>query len=240
MRCVHEAQLHEENAFLTLTYDNEFIPEGETLQPVDLQLFHKRLHNQLLRQRKKGIRYYACGEYGSTTNRPHYHTLIFSYQFPDLQYYKTSPSGERLYESKKLAQLWPFGQAIVGQVTFESAAYVARYVTTKITGDKAADHYQGRLPEFGVMSRRPGIGLNWLLKHQEQTYDLDQVIMRGKAMPPPKYYDKKLEQLDKPTYSIIKTHRRRKRKFSPDNTPERRKVREKVLKAKLNLRRKEI
>lgn len=239
MRCVHESQCHEENTFLTLTYDDYNLPEGESLDPTHLQLFHKRLHNNLLRSRKKGIRYYACGEYGETTQRPHYHTLIFGYNFPDLEYYKQSPSGEPLYTSKKLSALWRYGDHIIGAVTFESAAYVARYVTKKITGEPAENHYQGRTPEFGVMSRRPGIGLNWFNQYRKQTYDHDSVVLRGKEMPPPKYYDKKLEQLDAAQLERLKRKRRKSaHKHRANNTPERGKVRETVLKAKLNLRRK--
>lgn len=240
MRCVHEAQLHAHNSFVTLTYDDQSLPDEQSLVPDHLQKFHKRLHNTLLRKRGHGIRYYACGEYGETTNRPHYHSLVFGYQFPDLVYHKKAASGEPLYTSKTLEKLWPYGHSLIGQVTFESAAYVARYVTKKITGPTAEAHYMGREPEFGVMSRRPGIGLHWLLKYQEQTYDHDRVVLRGKEMPPPKYYDKKLEQLDKPTFTIIKLHRRRSRKYSVDNTKRRLRVRERVTKAKLNLRRKEL
>lgn len=235
MRCMHEAQTHEENMFVTLTYDEQNVPTDQSLHKEHLQLFHKRLHNRLLRERNRGIRYYACGEYGDQNQRPHYHSLIFGYRFKDLQFYKYSKSGAPIYTSKMLQELWPDGMAPIGDVTFESAAYVARYVTKKITGEQAADHYQGRLPEFCVMSRRPGIGLGWLQKHQEQTYDHDTVTFRGREMRPPKYYDNKLEQLDRPTYTIIKTNRRRKRRYSADNSPDRRKVKDKVLRAKLNL-----
>lgn len=241
MRCVHEAQLHEANMFVTLTYDDKALPEGGTLIPSDLQLFHKRLHNQQLRARNKGIRYYACGEYGETNERPHYHTLIFSYSVNDLKYYKTTRAGFKLYTSAHLEKLWPAGMSMVGQVSFESAAYVARYVSKKITGEPAEQHYQGRHPEFGVMSRRPGIGLEWFNKYREQTYNDDTVVIRSQETRPPKYYDKKLEELDSAKLERLKRKRRRKAiKHLANNTPERRKVRHTVLKAKLNLRRRTL
>lgn len=236
MRCTHEAQLHEQNMFLTLTYDDDNLPSDGSLVPTDLQLFHKRLHNRLLRRSATGIRYYACGEYGDDNNRPHYHSLIFSYSFPNQTKFKTTKTGETLYTAPDLDELWPYGLAVIGAVTFESAQYVAGYINKKITGPKAEDHYQGRIPEYSVMSRRPGIGLNWLKKHLDQTYTTDSVLFRGKLMKPPKYYDKKFAELDTISHGIIKHSRWRHAKRDLANqTPERRKVREKVAKAKINL-----
>lgn len=203
VRCVHEASLHEKNCFLTLTYDDEHLaclPRGvdrETgeigagafsLNKQDICLFMKRL-------RKKfgvGIRFLQCGEYGSLHGRPHHHVLLFGHQFDDLELLPgRRPGGVRLYRSAQLEKLWPFGFSAVGELTFESAAYVARYVTKKITGDAADDHYLGRLPEYITMSRRPGIAHDWIQNNLDDVYPNDRIYIRaGKVARPPKYYDK--------------------------------------------------
>ena len=96
----------------------------------------------------------------------------------------------RLYTSAILNELWSFGFSTIGDVTFESAAYVARYVMKKITGDKAESHYQGRVPEYTTMSRRPGIGKPWFEKFGSDVYPADEVVIRGGIVcQPPKYYD---------------------------------------------------
>jgi len=237
MRCVHEAQLHDQNAFVTLTYDENNIPPGGTLVPTDLQLFLKRLR----KAQGPGIRFYASGEYGTLTQRPHYHAILFNTSFDDMRLYKTTPTGERLYTSAKLAKLRSDGNHTIGAVTFESAAYVARYVVKKITGELAEQHYNGRHPEFSRMSRRPGVGSAWIEKFHKQTYTHDKVVMRGQEVRPPKYYDTKYEILDNEKLQMLKKKRRRTAmKHLKNNTPERRKVREQVQHAKLNLRRQTI
>lgn len=247
MRCVHENQMCDgESAFVTLTYDSKFLPKYGSLDKRALSLFAKRLHNRLLRQRGEGIRWYGCGEYGEDNGRPHYHALIFKWSFPDRKFWTTTKTGEKLYTSKMLEELWPFGHCPLGDVTFESAAYVARYVMKKITGDLAAAHYErldpasGELvqltPEFTNMSRRPGIGATWIAKYGEQTMRFDSVVMRGKEMPPPRFYDSRLATIDAAKLERIKLKRRRKAmKHRKDNTSERRYVRTAVLDAKLGL-----
>lgn len=133
MRCVHEAQLHEENSFLTLTYDDEHLPENGSLHKPDLQKFFKRLRFHT----GKEIRYYACGEYGEKTLRAHYHVCLFGHNFSnDRQPFRRI--GEHiLYTSKTLTDIWGLGNTSIGDLTFESAAYTARYVMKKQTGGLA-------------------------------------------------------------------------------------------------------
>lgn len=233
MRCTHEASLHDDNMFLTLTYSNETIHPNHSLVPTDLQLFHKRLHNRLLRERGKGIRYYACGEYGDENQRPHYHSLIFGYAFPDLKRHKRTKSGEWVYTSEMLNELWPLGHANSGNVTFESASYVAGYIGKKLTGVLImAD----RVPEFGVMSRRPGIGQAWFEKYAKQTYATDTVVFRQREMQPPKYYDKQLDRVDTTRFQEVKKQRQRNRARKPeDKSYNRYRQRAKYHKARLNL-----
>jgi len=234
MRCMHENQMHTESCFLTLTYDDDHLPKDGSLDKRDLQLFMKRLR---FAYRDKVIRFYACGEYGETTLRPHYHLLLFGVSFVDKKLYKRSRSGESLYTSEIVRRLWPYGHNVVGNVTFDSAAYVARYVMKKVTGVGAADHYisvnectgeiYDRVPEFTNMSRRPGIGLQWFEKFGEHAYKFDSVIMNGREVRPPRYYDGKFELLDSPSLEKLKRKRKRKALLGKaDNTPERRRVRE--------------
>ena len=152
IRCVHESQMHEQNCFITLTYSDEFLPENGSLQLKHFQDFMKRLRFHV----GGGIRFFHCGEYGEENGRPHHHAIIFNHDFADKKVWKTN-NGVVLYRSKILEELWPYGFATVGCVSFESAAYVARYITKKVNGDMADSHYLGREPEYITMSRRPGV-----------------------------------------------------------------------------------
>lgn len=237
VRCVHENKMHDVSWFVTLTYDDDHLPQGGTLVKRDLQLFMKRLR----KARNEKIRFYACGEYGDRTQRPHYHLLLFGVDFPDRRLRKRSASGYDYYDSAELRKLWPAGQNIVGAVTFESAAYVARYVMKKITGDVAEWHYSGREPEFQLMSRRPGIGYPWLVKYGSETYRDDSCIIRGKEVKPPRYYDCKWREHDERRMDYVARLRRTASIGSlREQVLERRVVREAVCRARLGLSKREI
>mgnify|MGYP001506359224 CR=1 FL=1 len=152
VRCVHESKLYDENCFLTLTYHNRFLPPDGSLCRSHLTKFFKRLRSRIDRP----VRYFACGEYGEAFLRPHYHVILFNYNFDDKCLYKSGKFP--LYTSDMLTSLWPYGHSVVSGFSFESAAYTARYCVKKINGNDAADHYGSRVPEFNAMSRRPGIG----------------------------------------------------------------------------------
>lgn len=137
IRCVHESKLHKDNCFITLTYNDANLPSDKSLHYRDFQLFMKKLRKQYP---DKKIRFYMCGEYGENFGRPHFHACLFNFNFDDLTLWKTQ-NKQKLYRSKKLEKLWPLGHSSVGTVTFESAAYVARYIMKKVTGDAAEDHY---------------------------------------------------------------------------------------------------
>lgn len=234
VRCMHENKCHDTSVFLTLTYDDDHLPDGGSLVKRDLQLFMKRVR----KARDSPVRFYGCGEYGDTTYRPHYHVLLFGTDFADKRYHTKSKSGEPLFTSNELSELWPVGVHSIGAVTFESAAYCARYVMKKITGDLAADHYEGREPEFVNMSRRPGIGAPWLEKYGSEVYTHDSVIVRGIEARPPRFYDNKYELVDAGRMELVRKARRSATcggRFHPDNTPARRFVRETVANAKVNL-----
>jgi len=126
-----------------------------------------------------------------------------------------------------LEKLWPMGFATVGDVTFESAAYVARYITKKITGELAEKHYQGRQPEYTTMSRRPGIGKNWYSEFKADVFPSDEIVLRGKILRPPRFYDKQLEAEDPALHEKIKIDRKAKAvQNSSDNTMARLRVKE--------------
>jgi hypothetical protein len=241
IRCAHEAQLHEENSFITLTYSDDHLPDDLSLHLGDFQKFMKRLRKSLSQK----IRFYHCGEYGEIHGRPHYHACIFGHSFPDKTPWKII-NEETLYRSASLEKLWPYGYSSVGNVTFRSAAYVARYILKKITGDNAEAHYEyvnpltgeitQKTPEYTTMSRRPGLGTGWFKRFHDDVYPSDEIIINGKSMRPPKFYDG-LYEIETPE-EYKKTKRQRKAKaliHSDDQTPERLKVRCQVQKSQLNL-----
>jgi len=190
MRCMHEAKCHAVSCFVTLTYGND-VPVTDTVLPTlrkrDLQLFMKRLRK---RANISGIRYFAAGEYGDNYDRPHYHLCIFGYDFPDKKYW-TTRDGSALYRSDLLEAIWPAGFSTVGELTPQSAAYVASYCQKKLTG-RRSDIYLDRGPEFALMSRGQlgGIGKPFFDKYFNTIYQTDMVVERGgKMSKPPRYYD---------------------------------------------------
>ncbi|WNK14680.1 MAG: replication initiator protein [Microvirus sp.] len=203
VRCMHEASLYEDNVFVTLTYDDDHLPPGASLHYPDFQRFMKRLRRRFSSARP---RFYMCGEYGETFGRPHFHVCLFNFRFPDQVYFSKSPSGHRLFRSAVLEALWPFGHSYIGAVTFESAAYVARYVMKKITGDRAAAHYRvvdtstgevfDRAPEFNHMSLKPGIGRPWLDRYFPDIRADGKVVVNGRKARAPRYYEKFFESVD--------------------------------------------
>lgn len=214
MRCVHEKRMHADNCFVTLTYDNDHLPGFGTLVKRDLQLFMKRLR----KEKGDGIRFYACGEYGDINKRPHYHVILFNLDFNDKKEIGRNRRGDRYYNSDDLRRIWGLGNVLLGDVTFDSCAYVARYVMKKITGEASGAHYDvvdgdgvvyRRLPEFTVMSRRPGIGAGWFAKYGEHAYQHDSVIINGRLCRPPRFYDGRFELLDSKRMDVIKEKRRR-------------------------------
>jgi len=227
IRCSHEASLYNNNSFITLTYNDANLPPDGSLNLRHFQLFMKKLRKKY----GNNIRYFHCGEYGEKLQRPHYHACLFNHDFNDKIIYKYS-NKLPLYNSKELDDLWGLGFAVIGEVTFQSAAYVARYQLKKINGPDAEKHYAGRKPEYVTMSRRPGIGQGWLDRWTSDVYPSDQVVINGRPMRPPKYYDRQYELTDPKTFRNIRGARVvRAKTHADDNTPERLSDREKVQQA---------
>lgn len=241
---MHESQMHDANSFVTLTYSDEFCPV--TLVHGHFQRFMKRLRHHF-----PGARYFMCGEYGERTNRPHFHACLFGVSFPDRVFHGGVPPNET-FTSKLLSELWPFGHAVIGSVTFESAGYVAGYVTKKVTGDDAYKHYErmdvetGEIvhcaPEYGRMSLKPGIGATWFEKFSSDVYsgDKDSVVLRGGVKSkPPRYYDKLLDRSFPGRLDLLKVKRLSgARERAADNTRDRLVAKERVARARLRLKRK--
>jgi len=206
MRVMCEAQLHKHNSFITLTYREADLPWGRlapTLVPRDLTLFWKRLRKEF----GYGIRYYACGEYGERFGRPHYHSAVFGFDFPDKRHTDTK-NDFRYYSSAELDRIWGHGNCIIGDLTFESAAYVARYVTSKLTGPSAVKYVQrGQEPEFSRMSLKPGIGAAWFDKYSTDVFPRGHMRIRGKVSRPPRYFLELLKRFN-PLEADIQAGRR--------------------------------
>lgn len=204
-RCLLELQYHDSAYFVTLTYDNDHVPfscygspdSGEafdalTLRKRDFQLFMKRLRKAFPDDK---IRFYAAGEYGEDTFRPHYHAIIYGLHLRDLVLDRPSLDGKHnYYASKELTDIWKNGAVVVANVSWETCAYTARYVTKKLNG-KAADFYDlhNIEREFSLMSRKPGIGAQYFEDHPDcMNYEYINVRTDegGKKFRPPKYYDR--------------------------------------------------
>lgn len=213
VRVMHESSLYDKNCFITLTFNDENIKRS--LDKSDFQKFMKRLRKKF----GQGVRYFHCGEYGERLNRPHHHAILFNFDFTDKYLYKVS-NNVKWYRSECLEKLWPFGFSVIGDVNFASAAYVARYVVKKQSKDfKGRMHYDGRVPEYITMSRRPGIASVWIDKYFTDVYPSDFVVLHGNVnlkAKPPKFYDEKLSLTSGKLYRIIKRVRREKAEQADD------------------------
>lgn len=244
---MHEASLHDSNLFVTLTYNDDHLPEDLSLRHRDFQLFMKRL-----RKTVGPVRFYMCGEYGTENLRPHYHCLLFGVYFADRMFF--SRRGDNyLWRSPTLERLWPHGHSSFGQVTFESASYVTGYVTKKVTGDLAKEHYRRTdpetgetwqvVPEYSRMSLRPGIGKPWLDKYASDITNTGKVFMRGRKLAPPRYYNEKLMEVNPDRAEEMQYEAwlaRQTDEMLDNETPERLAVRHTVAQARANLKRKSL
>ncbi|WNK12828.1 MAG: replication initiator protein [Microvirus sp.] len=254
--------MHEKNCFITLTYDDEHLPPGGTLVLKHTQDFIKRLRRWLGSIK---ISFFLCGEYGDdekkifqkqyggTLGRPHYHALIFGYDFREYRPWKMNDEPSHSYHSPFLEERWGMGLTSVGELNPQTAAYCARYAVKKITGDLALLHYSrtnpitGEItkirPEFTTCSTRPAIGDSWLAQYGTDVYPSDEVIHNGKQAKPPRFYDKRLADSNPRLLRTIKGKRVRRatsRRNRLENSPWRLSVREEVRTARLNTLKRKI
>lgn len=253
IRCMHEAKMHDQNSFITLTYEEDNLPQYGSLKLKHWQDFMKRLRKRAAKLGMHRLKFMHCGEYGEQFKRPHYHALIFGFDVPDRKVWKVSDSSI-VYSSAFLDDVWGHGFTSVGDVTYESAAYVARYTMKKVNGALArkVDPETGLAPyericpytlqinevdpEYSTQSRNPGIGKSYLEKFGSDVYPWDEVIVNGFPQRPPRFYDNQYE-LDNPeSMEEIRQERVAKmEKYASDNTRARLATKEKVKKAQVNL-----
>lgn len=254
IRCMHEAQLHPENCFITLTYNEENLPDRKELVYKEFQSFLKKLRKKvcfyLPSSKHQGpyrkIRYYVSGEYGELKERPHWHACIFGYDFPDKIFFKNSKGGP-IFTSKILETLWLKGFSTTMFLTFESAQYAASYIMKKHRGQSSDLDYQFidmetgevlyREKELSRMSLKPGIGYNWYQKYKSEVFPFDRVIVKGMEMKPPRYYVRKYKDENPEGHEELTALREaRGKETAEDNTEERLLVKERVLEAKINMK----
>lgn len=229
-RCLMELQYHDSAYFLTLTYDDEHLPfpdyvdddlkvtylddqTGEcgvlpTLQKRDIQLFHKRLRERTGQK----IRYFIAGEYGDHTLRPHYHSIEFGLEIPDKQVY-TIRNGYTLWTSDFINEIWQKGHVIIGNVTWETCAYTARYVVKKLNGYLRSYYDSHNIsPEFVLMSRKPGLGYQYFADKNCELYFFRDAYVKTatgskRVSPTNKYFDRLFELSEPDKLAEVKSRR---------------------------------
>ena len=254
VRISHEASLRPDNAFVTLTYNDQFLPDDYSVSVREVQLFMKRLRKSIEPIR---VRYFAVGEYGETSLRPHYHIIIFGYSFPDRQLWRVNTRSDPCYRSEHLERLWTKGNSEFGTVTAASGGYVARYSLKKVGGGPGAAKYYERVnpltgeivqctPEFAVMSTHPGIGGDWFDQFEGDAFPSDFLVLDGKKVPVPKYYQRKLRgryenggdinalSVQDDLAPVLRKRVSEARERASDSTPERLAVREEILQRRLD------
>lgn len=271
IRCQHEASCHPFNCFITLTYDDEHLPDDGSLVKKHFTQFMKNLRKRVA---PSNIRFYMCGEYGQdqalaaegieAIGRPHYHAILFninpieqadpyngslgvmyedkkilkSKQKPTSKFgivgrVENSPSGEKQYLSTVIQKAWGKGRTRVSPMSFEAAAYVARYCTKKLNPGNTPESEQAFFdrysklnpetgevnlvePEYTNMSRNGGIGSLWFEKYKN---DLGKgyLTVNGVEMSIPSYYESLLEK-DMDNADMIDNIKEKKREFLSSNT----------------------
>ena len=185
VRAVHEAQTREDSIFLTLTYNDDSIPPDGSLRYQDFQLFMRKLRKQAKKEGNlERVSYMVTGEYGEETKRPHWHALIFGYRPRDAYHQYNNQRGDRVFSSDTVSKLWGNGFINFGQLTIESASYVARY-GAKALGHKGNQKYKPK----HVTSCRPGLGKRWIEKYYQHTFKNGFVTVDGKKFKIPRYYE---------------------------------------------------
>ena len=236
-RIVHQAQTSKISSFITLTYNEEHLPDDGSVSKEEVRLFIKNLRQKLWRHYQVKVKYYAAGEYGSGKGkRPHYHIIIFGWDFPDRTFWDITDSGSQLYRSKFLEGLWTKGFSSIGDVTLQSAAYVARYTMKKQKDpSEYIDKETGVIleKEFNMMSQ--GIGKEWWQKYKSDTYK-DYLNVDYNKVRVPRYYDKQLELEEPERLEEIKEKRVAKAmELLDENSLVRRKQKDKVKQTQNNM-----
>jgi len=231
-RCLAEAALHRDNWFLTLTYAPEHIPAHGALVHRHWQLFAKRVRRSLGQ-----FRYLMCGEYGETTQRPHYHALLFGLALPDAYQFSVRRD-HPVFRSPTLEKLWGLGLSELGTVTAQSARYCAGYVLKPSQAPERVNVYTGELVElpkpYGRMSLRPGIGDAWIRRYFAEVFTHGACFSQNQRFRIPDRFKHILSELDPDSYDQLREAAIAKAQSSPDTTPDRLAVREYTATRRLN------
>lgn len=200
LRMLHEASLHERNCFVTLTYRDEDLPPYGSLRMSDVSAFIKRLRARVDPVR---FRFQFKSEYGPQTFRPHYHGLIFGFDFEDRQMLCRTPAGELSYVSELLEAAWGLGQCQCSDLTERSCGYVANHNVDKLGGSLADEYYRRVDPETGEVieleresqrvSNRPGIGSGWIEKFECDAFPSGFLVRDNVKLAVPRFYKKRLK-----------------------------------------------
>lgn len=220
VRLYHESLLHKQCSFLTLTYDDDHLPDDGKINKRHLQLFFKRM-----RRAGYKLRYFACGEYGEQTHRPHYHAIIFGQDFIN----EKSDLSADLYENLRVTRLWGHGQVVIGTPSPGAFFYVAGYCHKKI----------GDSDTFTVMSTVPALGYEFFVKYRDDMIRNETVICEGREFPIPKAYfrmDNKSNVCWLDDLSLVKDNRRAMMRERGPVSSRGLEARELLMKSKLSLR----
>lgn len=213
IRAVYESLKYKKNCFLTLTFRDSMLPP-KGVNTRDLQLFFKRLRKYISKTSPDTkVKYIACGEYGEKLFRPHYHILLFNYDFDDKVFFKRTKKGELIYRSSNLENLWTFGHSSIGELNHATASYVAGYVHKKFYNkdkEKVDLHYTNMYgevcnKEFIVCSK--GISKDFFLENKEQLYNRDYLIYNGKKFALPEYFNYLIKKDNIKAYDKLKFRR---------------------------------
>lgn len=198
-RILMELETAESAYFVTLTYDDQYlnyigytdpvdgvVEDIPTLNYRDVQLFLKQLRNT-----GQKIRYFAAGEYGKKSQRPHYHLIVFNLKLDDLKPYKVNFEGDMMYTSEYINKLWKKGYCVIGEVNKKTAGYTARYVLKKYENPISYAEQYGLEPERTMASKRPALGREFLEKNVEKFATQSKVAI---------FADGVLDQVSLPTY----------------------------------------
>lgn len=170
LRITHECRDYTENIFVTLTYSPEYIPKNNSLVKHHAQDFFRKLRRITGRK----VRYFLGAEYGDRGFRPHYHICLFGWSVSD---------------RATLEQAWPWGFIHIGGLTFDSACYVASYTLKKLSGENKIQYEnRGVIPEFSLMSRKPGIGANYCERNKKFLKENVCCISKGSKVTLPRFY----------------------------------------------------
>lgn len=210
-----ESKKTNHNYFITLTYNDENLPENNTLVKDHLGKFLKDIRNDFQNHHNHtGIKYLACGEYGTQNGRPHYHAILFNCPFPTDTFYEAKIiDNEYFYRNKMVEERWKYGYSYVSTSNWHTIAYVARYVTKKIYGTHAEEYYTSKriIPEFIRCSK--GIGKEYWDENKEKIIKYDEIIIKNKklstSIKPPEYYMRMLKKENEQAYEQIKNKRRK-------------------------------